>query len=58
LFQLVRRRRGGFCYELNGLFAWGLRELGFNVDILHAAFYSNAQYKAYDNHMAMVRGYT
>ena len=20
--KIVRRRRGGFCYELNGLFAW------------------------------------
>jgi N-hydroxyarylamine O-acetyltransferase len=32
----VRRRRGGFCYELNGLFAALLRELGFNVNMLSA----------------------
>ena len=25
--KLVERRRGGFCYELNGLFAWLLQEL-------------------------------
>jgi N-hydroxyarylamine O-acetyltransferase len=37
LFQkIVTRRRGGFCYELNGLFAWLLRELGFQVDMLSA----------------------
>ena len=30
--KIVRRRRGGFCYELNGLFALLLRELGFEVD--------------------------
>src|SRR5438874_1301375 len=27
--KIVSRRRGGFCYELNGLFALLLRELGF-----------------------------
>ena len=26
--KIVERRRGGFCYELNGAFAWLLRELG------------------------------
>ena len=34
--KVVGRRRGGFCYELNGLFAWLLRELGFDVDLLSA----------------------
>ena len=29
--KIVTRRRGGYCFELNGLFAWLLRELGFNV---------------------------
>jgi N-hydroxyarylamine O-acetyltransferase len=29
--KIVNRRRGGFCYELNGLFAALLRELGFRV---------------------------
>lgn len=37
LFQkVVIERRGGFCYELNGLFAWLLRELGFEVQLLSA----------------------
>jgi N-hydroxyarylamine O-acetyltransferase len=35
--KIVRRRRGGFCYELNGLFAALLRELGFDVEMLSAA---------------------
>ncbi len=35
--KVVTRRRGGFCYELNGLFAALLRELGFPVT-LHSAF--------------------
>ncbi len=29
--KIVRRRRGGWCYEMNGLFGWGLVELGFRV---------------------------
>lgn len=29
--KLVRRRRGGWCYEMNGLLCWGLREIGFEV---------------------------
>jgi len=34
--KIVGRRRGGFCYELNGLFAVLLRELGFKVTLLSA----------------------
>jgi N-hydroxyarylamine O-acetyltransferase len=34
--KIVTRRRGGFCYELNGLFAWLLRDIGFRVDLLSA----------------------
>lgn len=34
--KIVRRVRGGFCLELTGLFAWALREIGFEVDILGA----------------------
>jgi N-hydroxyarylamine O-acetyltransferase len=32
--KVVRRHRGGFCYELNGLFAVLLRALGFQVTYL------------------------
>lgn len=34
--KIVRRRRGGFCYELNGLFAALLRELGYDVTLVSA----------------------
>ena len=34
--KIVERRRGGFCYELNGLFAALLRALGFDVTLLSA----------------------
>jgi N-hydroxyarylamine O-acetyltransferase len=34
--KIVERKRGGFCYEANGLFAALLRELGFDVVMLSA----------------------
>ena len=34
--KVVTRRRGGFCYELNGLFCALLRDLGFCVTMLSA----------------------
>jgi N-hydroxyarylamine O-acetyltransferase len=34
--KIVGRRRGGFCYEANGLFTSLLRALGFSVDMLSA----------------------
>lgn len=37
--KIVRQRRGGFCYELNGLFASLLRQLHFDVALLSARVY-------------------
>ncbi len=34
--KIVTRRRGGFCYELNGLFALLLKELGYGITYLSA----------------------
>ena len=34
--KLVVQKRGGFCYELNGLFAALLKEIGFDVTYLNA----------------------
>lgn len=34
--KIVEQRRGGFCYECNGLFAGLLRALGFQVEMLAA----------------------
>jgi N-hydroxyarylamine O-acetyltransferase len=34
--KVVEKRRGGFCYELNGAFAALLRRLGFRVTLLSA----------------------
>lgn len=38
--KIVGRRRGGFCYELNGLFGWLLGELGYDVTMISARAYN------------------
>ncbi len=35
--KIVLRRRGGWCYEQNGLFGWALSEIGFEVTRVAAA---------------------
>ena len=35
--KIVTRRRGGWCYEQNGLFGWVLGEIGYDVTRLAAA---------------------
>ncbi len=35
--KIVTRRRGGWCYEMNGLFAWALEQCGFEVRRLAGA---------------------
>ena len=37
--KIVRRRRGGYCFELNAMFGWLLRELGYPVTDLVARFW-------------------
>jgi arylamine N-acetyltransferase len=39
--KLVRRGRGGFCYEQNGLMGYVLEELGFRVDHISARVVSS-----------------
>lgn len=34
--KIVENKRGGFCFELNGLFSWLLSELGYEVALLRA----------------------
>ena len=41
--KIVSRRRGGFCYELNGLFAELLRAVGYDVSLLSAQVFSSGQ---------------
>ncbi len=39
--KLINHKRGGFCYELNGLFAWLLQQIGFDVTYLNARVFNN-----------------
>ncbi len=39
--KIVGRRRGGFCYELNGLFGWLLDQLGYATRMLSARVYDD-----------------
>lgn len=55
--KIVVRRRGGFCYELNGLFAALLGALGFEVTMLSAGV-ANAEgrFGPDFDHMALMVG--
>ena len=41
--KIVHRHRGGFCYELNGLFHWLLAELGFSVSMASGRVYISSE---------------
>lgn len=51
--KIVARRRGGFCYELNGAFAALLSALGFEVSLLGASTFADGLALAPLVHMAV-----
>jgi N-hydroxyarylamine O-acetyltransferase len=52
--KIVTRRRGGFCYELNGAFAALLEALGFGVERVAARVYGGGGPGPPFDHMALV----
>src|SRR3954469_25022236 len=53
--KIVTRRRGGFCYELNGLFGMLLSNLGFKVSKLSAQVANDAgQFSPEFDHMTLL----
>lgn len=55
LFQkLIVRRRGGICFELNGLYAWLLESLGYSVTNYAARFISKEEPVQMRRHRVMV----
>jgi arylamine N-acetyltransferase len=52
--KIVRRRRGGFCYELNGAFALLLEALGMRVSRVAARVYGAAGLSPPFDHLALV----
>jgi N-hydroxyarylamine O-acetyltransferase len=53
LDKVVTRRRGGFCYELNGAFALLLEALGFEVARLAARVYGGGRLGPPFDHLAL-----
>ncbi len=52
--KIVVRRRGGWCYEMNGLLGWALREIGFEVTrVLGGMHRSLAGDDAMGNHLVI-----
>jgi len=52
--KIVRRRRGGFCYELNGLFGWLLEQLGYKVVTLSARVFKGVRPGREFDHMLLL----
>jgi len=52
--KILRRRRGGFCYELNGAFALLLEALGTRVSRVAAGVYGEAGLSPPFDHLALV----
>jgi N-hydroxyarylamine O-acetyltransferase len=52
--KIVTRRRGGFCYELNGLFAWLLAEIGFRVTLHSGRVFSGERLGPEFDHLVLV----
>lgn len=48
--KVVERRRGGFCFELNGLFGWLLGDLGFDADRVAARVVGDGDSRPPANH--------
>ncbi|MGH8792888.1 MAG: arylamine N-acetyltransferase family protein [Stackebrandtia sp.] len=51
--KILTRRRGGFCYELNGAFAALLSALGFSVTLLMARVFNNGEPGPPFDHLAL-----
>jgi len=54
LDKIVRRRRGGFCYELNGAFALLLEALGAQVSRVAARVYGESGLGPPFDHLALI----
>ena len=54
--KLVGRKRGGWCYEMNGLFAAVLQELGFKVTLLAGSVRDAVKDATDGNHLVLLVG--
>lgn len=53
--KIVVNKRGGFCYELNGLFAWLLKQIGFEVTYLNGRVFNKEGKRGVEfDHLALL----
>jgi N-hydroxyarylamine O-acetyltransferase len=52
--KIVKNRRGGFCYELNGLFGTFLCQLGFDIKMISARVCRGGEIGREFDHMALI----
>jgi N-hydroxyarylamine O-acetyltransferase len=53
--KVIDRERGGFCYELNSLFGWLLRQLGYSVRMVEGQVRdSDGNFGPSFDHMALI----
>lgn len=53
--KIVERGRGGYCYELNGLFHWLLQQIGFDAQLVSATVQRpNGKWAKADTHAAIL----
>ncbi|HQU85700.1 MAG TPA: arylamine N-acetyltransferase [Pyrinomonadaceae bacterium] len=52
--KIIDRKRGGFCYELNGLFNELLKELGFQTKLISARVFNGKEFGAEYDHLAIL----
>lgn len=52
--KIVGRNRGGFCYELNGLFGGLLETLGFEVDLLSGRMFDGKEPEPEFDHLVLL----
>ena len=51
--KIVVEHRGGWCFELNGTFAWLLAELGFDVTMLSGGVHMGTEFSNELDHMVL-----
>jgi N-hydroxyarylamine O-acetyltransferase len=52
--KIIENNRGGFCYEMNGLFYEVLKALGYKVKMVSARVYDTAEPGPEFDHMALI----
>ena len=53
-YKILKQNRGGFCFELNGLLAAFLEQLGYRVTRVPACVYAGGSYRPEPTHMILI----